>query len=168
MRLEEPSMPMEKAFKCMAKDYQEHGEERYKIALEDKFDFFEYIQKLQSQKSIAQNTESAPSTTFWLVNDNKILGVSRLRHYLVPQSVKEGGHIGYDVPPSFRQNGYATLLLKLTLEKAKGLGLQRALVTCDSDNIASSKVITKNGGVFENEVISEKSGKKVSRYWIEL
>ena len=36
--------------------------------------------------------------------------------------------------------------LSLSLEKAKELGIQKALVVCDKDNIGSLKTISKNGG----------------------
>jgi predicted acetyltransferase len=59
-------------------------------------------------------------------------------------------------------------MYKLTLIKARELGLERALVTCDFDNTGSEKVILNNGGILENEVFSEEDEKMVKRYWIEL
>ena len=48
------------------------------------------------------------------------------------------------------------------------LGLKKALVTCDKTNIASAKIIEKNGGVLENEIfVDEQAGWK-KRYWINL
>ncbi len=108
-----------------------------------------------------------PMTTFWLVRkDNKILGHSHLRHWLTPALEKEGGHIGYSIRPSERRKGYGTLILALTLKKAFERGITRVLVTCDTDNIPSAKIIQKNGGLLENETISGRSGKMISRYWI--
>lgn len=110
---------------------------------------------------------TVPMTTFWLVReDNKILGESRLRHSLTPSLEKEGGHIGYNIRPSERRKRYGTLILALTLEKTFEKGITRVLVTCDNDNIASAKIIQKNGGILENETISDRSGKMISRYWI--
>jgi len=60
------------------------------------------------------------------------------------------------------------VLLKLMLGRAGEFGLDRVLVTCDSDNIGSARIIEKNGGVLENDVVSDNSGKLVSRYWIKL
>lgn len=40
-------------------------------------------------------------------------------------------------------------------------------MVCDKENIASAKTIIKNGGILENEIISEK-GKIEQRYWINL
>jgi predicted acetyltransferase len=110
-----------------------------------------------------------PSTTFWLVvNGTKVVGESHLRHYLTWALKNEGGHIGYAIRPSERRKGYGTRILALTLEKAMGLGLERVLVTCDTDNVASARIIEKNGGIFQDQSISKRSGKPVSRYWIEI
>jgi predicted acetyltransferase len=97
-----------------------------------------------------------------------MIGITHLRHRLTDPLRKEGGHIGYNIRPSERRKGYGTKILELALDKAREIGLKRVLVTCDTDNVASGKIIRKNGGVFEGESISDRSGKPVSRYWIEL
>ena len=80
----------------------------------------------------------------------------------------EGGHIGYAIRPSERQKGYGTCILALTLEKAGDLGLNRVLLTCDTDNIGSARIIERNGGQLASRGISNSSGKPISRYWIDL
>ena len=96
------------------------------------------------------------------------MGMSRLRHGLVPHLKKEGGHIGYHIRPSERNQGYGTRILGLTLDKARELGLSEVRVTCDQDNIASVRVIEKNGGRKTGEAISERTGNRVNQYWITL
>ena len=108
-------------------------------------------------------------TTYWLVKDNEIvLGESRLRHRLTPALENEGGHIGYAIRPRQRRKGYGTCILRLTLEKARDMGLDRVLVTCDTDNLASARIIEKNGGALAGYGISPQSGIQVSQYWIDL
>ena len=63
-----------------------------------------------------------------------------------PMPRHEGGHIGYDVRPSERGKGCGTRLLRLTLQKARELGLDDVLITADEANAASWKVIERNGG----------------------
>jgi predicted acetyltransferase len=170
MRLVEPSKEMEAYFIEMANDNMQANELRYKFAFEENFDFNSYIEKLHDDSKAEKIKPGyVPSTTFWLVDDHgKILGVSRLRHYLLPHLEIEGGHIGYDVPPSERMKGYGTILLKHVLLKAEEMGINKVLITCDADNIGSAKIIKNNGGVYENEVTSTESGKPVSRYWINI
>ena len=67
---------------------------------------------------------------------------------------------------SERCKGHATEMLKLGTYIANDLEIRRVLVTCDKDNIASSKVIIKNGGVLENEV--NDTDRIVQRYWIDI
>lgn len=108
-----------------------------------------------------------PAHTFFLVQDNKkILGAINIRHYLNDYLLNFGGHIGYGIRPSERKKGYASLMLSLALPKAKELGIHRALITCDKNNLGSARTIIKNGGVLENEV--EEEDKITQRYWIEF
>jgi predicted acetyltransferase len=113
-----------------------------------------------------------PQTSFWLVRHDAagptILGVSRLRHRLTETLEDVGGHIGYDVRSSERRQGYGTRLLALTLPQARALGLSRVMLTCDTDNVASARVIEKNGGMLASQSMSPRTGVLVSRYWIEL
>jgi predicted acetyltransferase len=56
--------------------------------------------------------------------------------------------------------------LKQGLEKAKALHLEKILLTCKKDNVASSQVIMKNGGVLEKEYIED--GNVMLAYWIHI
>jgi predicted acetyltransferase len=91
---------------------------------------------------------------FWLVDDCRVLGSSRLRPLLTPALEHEGGNIGYDIRPSERQRGLGTLLLRLTLERPAAIGLPRVKITCDADNFGSIRIIEKNGGTLEAQVPS--------------
>ncbi len=105
---------------------------------------------------------------FWLVRGNRILGTARLRHRLTETLLRRGGHVGYDVRPSERGKGHGTRMLGMVLDRARAIGLSRALVTCDKGNIASARVIAKNGGVLEDEVRIEGLDVTTQRYWIDL
>ena len=77
------------------------------------------------------------------------------------------GRIGYSVRPSQRRKGYASEILRLTLEKAAQYGFQKILITCNEPNIASAKIIEKNGGVLE-KMIPHPGFPDVKRYYIDL
>lgn len=94
------------------------------------------------------------------------MGAVNIRHYLNDELIKTGGHIGDGVRPSERGKGYATAMIALALDECKKLGINKVLMCCDRDNIASVKSIVRNGGVLENEV--EEDGQFVQRYWITL
>jgi len=57
-------------------------------------------------------------------------------------------------------------MLRLALQKAKERNIDKALITCKKENIASAKTILRNGGKLENEIFLD--GKTIQRYWIEL
>lgn len=133
-------------------------------------DFPQYIQKLKdAELGIGIPTGWVPSSTYWLVRDDQfILGNSSLRHFLTPSLEDIGGHIGYRIHPLERGKGYGTLILKLTLEKARLRGLSEVLVTCNTDNIASARVIQNNGGVLASQGTAKQFPRPISRYWITL
>ncbi|HET9682075.1 MAG TPA: GNAT family N-acetyltransferase [Candidatus Limnocylindrales bacterium] len=101
-----------------------------------------------------------PDTELWLAEGDEFLGRVGIRHRLTPTLLEVGGHIGYDVRPSARRRGHATRMLRDALRVARGLGIERALVTCDADNVGSRTVIERNGGVLEDE----RNGKL--RFWV--
>lgn len=101
-----------------------------------------------------------PCTTLWWVDGTDYLGRLAIRHRLTEHLLEVGGHIGYDVRPTARRRGHATAMLREALPVAAGLGIEKALVTCDTGNVASRKVIESAGGVFEDE----RSGKL--RFWV--
>lgn len=100
--------------------------------------------------------------------DFGMVGMIDLRHRLNDFLAEYGGHIGYSVRPDERRKGYAKQMLALALSQAKERGINRVLVTCDEDNVASARTIQANGGVFERNTWLEAEKQTVSRYWIGL
>ena len=71
------------------------------------------------------------------------------------------------VRPSVAKVLQRKCLLTLALEKCCELGIKKVLISCDKNNIASSKTIIKNSGVLENE-FAEENRNIVQRYCINL
>lgn len=111
-----------------------------------------------------------PETIFWLVDDGEFIGRLELRHQLNDHLLEVGGHIGYSIRPGRRKEGYGTIILDLGLQKACEFGMERVLLTCDPDNVASRKIIEKNGGEFENRVDVVRDGMEYHklRFWIDV
>lgn len=132
-------------------------------------DFDVWLEKIRADLTKGIKEKDKVSATLFLAirkEDEKIVGIIQIRHTLNEYLLNFGGHIGDSVRPSERKKGYATEMIRLSLEECRKMNIERVLMTCDKENIASRKSIQNNGGVIENEVLKE--GKIVQRLWIEL
>jgi predicted acetyltransferase len=164
-------MHLYEAFLEMAADYRSAGEPRYqRPGAWTPADFQLYLRELAERvRGVGVPAGGSPVITRWLVDGaDRIAGVSRLRTVLTPELENEGGNIGYDVPPSRRRQGFGTELLRLTLVEARARGLDRVLVTCNTDNVASRRIIEGCGGMLASEGTSDEDGRPVLRFWIAL
>jgi predicted acetyltransferase len=137
-----------------------------KLLKADFLGFLNFIDEQRKGKNLPEGY--IPQTVFWLVDENKLLGILSLRHKLTPHLKKIGGHIGYEVTPKYRGRGYGRLILKLGLKKADAMGIKNVLITCDIDNIPSKKVIESNGGKFASKVNMGIGKPEKLRYWIRI
>ncbi len=120
-----------------------------------------------SETTCKQTGVDVPSHTYFAIrkSDNKLVGITDLRHHINhPILGTWGGHCGYSVRPSERGKGYAKEMLKLNIQNAKKLGIDKLLITCHTDNTASEKTILANNGVYEKTIIVD--GTEYKRYWI--
>ena len=124
--------------------------------------------KASGVKGINLKDDYVSCTTLFLKreSDGKICGSISIRHELNDFLFNFGGHIGYSVTPSERGKGYAKLQLKMALEIAKNLEIEKCLITADVENIASNKTIISEGGVLENTIM--RNNDPLNRYWINL
>lgn len=170
LRLIPPQPRLESEYHAYVRAFLNAGERPphlYELALED---FSAYLQKMaEAEQGIGIEPGGVSSSVYWLIDSGRtILGSSSFRHTLNPDLEDLGGNIGYKIHPMERRKGYGSLILKLTLEKARERGLSRVLVTCDADNIGSAAIIVKNGGILASQSYSETYQRVISRYWIDL
>ena len=125
--------------------------------------FEDFLSIVERDKT--NNPDGVNSHLFFLVENEIILWAIQIRHSIDhPRLIEVGGHIGYGIRPSERGKWYATEMLRLWLLEAKKLWLEKVLITCHDDNIASAKVIENNGGAFERYAYRDE--KKYRRYWV--
>lgn len=93
-----------------------------------------------------------PQTCFFLWNDDEIVGLFHLRHFLCESLVEGGGHIGYSIGAEFRDRGYGTAGLGLALEIAHQVVPEKEIyLRVRKNNPASLKVMMKNVGYIHHE-----------------
>jgi predicted acetyltransferase len=165
-----PTVELAEPYTEMVREFLETDEEwftNFPLALED---FAAFVRELEDEaQGINLPPEVVPQQTYWLVKDGAtVLGEIRLRPHLTEPFEQQHGHIGYNVRPSQRGQGYATRMLALVLERAREQGLTRVMLTIEGENPASVRVIEKNGGKLEWQRTMSESDERLSCYWIEL
>jgi predicted acetyltransferase len=132
---------------------------------DDPSEYITFWQKLRTDALPDLNLVRTDS--LWLLENSRIVGDVRLRHTLNENLSRNGGHIGYCVRPRERNRGLATSILGFALSQARSLGLDKVLLTCDSQNTPSIRVIEKNGGIFMDDCVLD-NGSINKRFWISL
>ena len=123
-------------------------------ALVEKLDYDVWLKQLadNSDKSTV-NKDWVVASTFLAIRkrDGKLIGMIDIRHELNDFLQSYGGHIGFGIRPSERGKGYASKITMGGLSFCKKIGLQKVMLACYKDNLASRKTIEKCGGVLEKE-----------------
>jgi predicted acetyltransferase len=168
--LSEPDVKYKKSYLNALSEYSDddtYGRRVEEKAEELKKDFESFVEKIKGE-ALGKNLKPGfvPNTTLWLIDNDEYIGRVNIRHTLNDNLMKIGGHIGYSIRPSKRGMGYGNKILALALPKARELGIDKVLITCDTTNIPSRKVIEKNGGILENEVLGEDGKSNRLRFWI--
>ena len=119
---------------------------------------------------LGQEVPRVPESYVWLAEGDVFLGDAGIRHYLTPSLEASGGHIGYGVRPAAQGKGHATTLLRLSLDwMGRHLTEEKALLSCRTSNIASRRVIEKNGGVLiDTTPYPYAAGQMQHRFWLPI
>ena len=157
-----------KEFDSCNDDYKFEGTSNIRYVLENSYE--KYLFKCEEDKNIESiNSNWSNATNYLLVDENNnIYGCSQFRHHIKGNLVNVGGNFAYAIRPSERGKGYGTLQLKLLIEKAKNYGLNKVLITCRDNNIASKKTMQKFKGTPDTLVKSIYPDIMEYRYWINI
>ena len=156
-----PTRAREDAFRAMFDDFKRAGETEWCEKNADAIsDFSAFVGRLENEAKGITVVGWVPTSHYWLIRGEQIVGTLRMRHYLTPVVHENTGHVGYDISPSFRRKGYGHEILRLGLIEAEKLGIGDVLAHCLDSNIASKKIIQKQGGR------AERSKSDETWYWI--
>lgn len=123
--------------------------------------------QLDNQRGVDLPAGIVASAQLMAVVDAELVGRVSIRFKLNEYLFERGGHIGYYVLPDFRNQGYATEMLRQSLIVLRSHTNDRCLVTCEDDNAPSARVAEKCGGVLERVVPAGDGAPALRRYWIE-
>lgn len=135
---------------------------------ENPSDWIAFLAKHKDPKTLPEGRVPATQLIFVREEDQKIVGMIDIRHFLSEYLEKYGGHIGYSVVPGERRKGYATQMLRAALPVCKELDITKVLITCIKGNEGSKKTILNNGGVYESAVYEPDEKVELERYWITI
>lgn len=153
-----------KSYKEAYAEYQDAGVSTYGMTDAESVDIFKKHENYRLGRNLKPGR--VPSDCYWLVDEEKVyfIGEIHIRHRLNETLSLRGGHIGYVIRYAEWNRGYGTHMLSLALAKAKAMGLEKVLITCDEGNIASARVMEKNGCIYTDTVDCE-DGSRTKRYW---
>jgi len=170
LQFEEPHAGFQDSYRDLIRELRDAGEPLIPFPLTfPNEDFPAFLELLaQSKRGEGPALGWVPHTTWWLVSDDVVVGVSNLRHALTDRLRLDGGSIGYGIRPSARRRGHAREILRCTLDRARELGLSEVILTCAKTNVASVRTILGAGGVFVSEDLLPERAEVVQRYQISL
>jgi predicted acetyltransferase len=151
---------------CLATD-EGYPYNNYPLAQEN---FAAFVQELNDEAQGIGIPPGIPAQQTYVLLDahNEVVGEFRFRPQLQPPYDQNNGHIGYNIRPSYRRQGYATQGIALLLDLARAALLTGVCVTIDEDNVISRRVIERNGGVVTHYKAPANQGKTIVCYWIKL
>ena len=119
-------------------------------------DYESWLKKLDFERNIVKDNVFVPNETYFLVreNDDRIIGMVNLRTELNERVKNSYGSIGYGIRPKERRKGYNKINLYLTLLECQRRGIKNVVLSCEKDNIASSKSMLALGAVFDKEIFN--------------
>jgi predicted acetyltransferase len=116
IKLIKPTVELESEFFAMAEEFKAECREVIDgIGSIDIENFKDSIKQVADHaKGIGLPDGWVPADTYWLICQNCIVGTCNLRHELNDFLRAFGGHVGFSVRPSKRNNGYGTQMLSTT------------------------------------------------------
>ena len=170
VKLVRPSIKFKESYLAGLREFQEEGlpwvMDIDPIELSKNFEKF--VEKENSKMTLWTKDKPVHQTELWATIGIEYVGRIAIRHKLNEDLKIMGGHIGYDTRPSFRRRGIARSMLQQSLPIAKSLGITEVLLTCNDDNVASIRIIEKNGGELRDRKLQHPGGPMKRYYWIKL
>ena len=135
--------------------------------------FDEYLRRMNDY-SEGKGNDGLKEIFYWLFDKDKIVGSGSIRLNPEIDKITEtyAGHIFYQIVPTYRKQGYGTIICHLLLQEMQKLGLKEAIISCYDTNVGSINIIENNGGELIETVLGDGSSNsdnlKTRRYKIDI
>lgn len=140
-----------KAIKAMP-PYENGFENRFYDVSEEEFKNEVIPELLRNSEGLDLPEGYVPDTYFFLWDDDRIVGLFKIRHFLNDFLRNGPGHIGYGILPEFRGKGYAKKGLLLAIDICRDLILEDEIyLSVHKDNQPSINVQKACGAIFVGE-----------------
>lgn len=171
-KLEKPSVDHKSSYLKALKEFQEEGRYIFLNYHDVAENFESFIEKVNGgkknlHKPYADWVEPVPETVLWLTKDDEFIGTLNIRHRLNWHLEKWGGHVNFIIRPSMRRKGYGKKILQKGIPYISYLGIDRALITIDPDDIAANKIVKFCGGVLSDTLLATDKFPARNRYWLD-
>ena len=123
-----------------------------------KNNFDEYLRRMNDYRE-GKGNDGLKEIFYWLFDKDKIVGSGCIRLNPEIDEITEtyAGHIFYQIVPTFRKQGYGTIICHLLLREMQKLGFREAIISCYDTNIGSINIIENNGGELIETVLGDGS-----------
>ena len=142
-----PEMSDKEILEAYVQELQDNGETIISFRLGLSYsEYAEWVEKIHN-KALMGDEQWGKSLLYLCIDEERLIGLLSIR-YDLPEALTETiGNIGYGVRPSERKKGYATAMLRYALSICKEKGMEKVVLGCYKDNLASAATIKKNGGL---------------------
>ena len=159
-----PKMSDKEMLDEYVREHHDSGEESVTASMGlSSSDYAEWVEKIR-RNAAEGDAEWGRSLLYLCFDGERLVGLLSVRYELTPELSGVIGDIGYGVRPSERRKGYATAMLRHGLSVCKEKGMDKVVLGCFKDNLASAATIMSNGGVLIAENDNYKKG-RTSQYF---
>lgn len=171
-KLVKPSIEYKESFLEALKEFQLEGRYKFLDHEEISKNFENFVEDLNTgkrhmHKPYADWVEPVPETVLWMVKEKEFIGAFNIRHRLNWHLEKWGGHVNFLIRPTMRRKGFGKKILQKGKPCVCHLGIDRALITIDPDDVTAKHVIEFCGGEFQDETPQTNQFPARARYWMD-
>lgn len=136
---------------CIQDIIQEHNPHALlDIQGDDESAIHQWIRK-QQRKHHWHSKDEAAIITYWILDEETVIGIATLKSKLSCELYADSGHIGICIRRGYRQNGYARAALMKMIQKAHEHGIADIMLCCTYDNMACRKLCESVHAVLKHE-----------------